>query len=303
MPNTFSNLNQTIISRAALEAFNDTLMPLTAFANNLSADAVQRGDKIKVLWVPDQDEATDFNGTYSIGTAAASGLDVAIDRHKQIGWGLTDKELAEQPQISLEMFGKKKGFALAKAVLLDIWGLITAAKYGAPVFTTTASLFDSDDVVDISAALDDAKWPEMGRSLIIANSLHAQLRKDGSLKDSSAFGGSEVIRRGQIPTLDKFDAIYGSSIIPANGERLIGFAALPDAMLVAMRYLQPQEGNTYSVAEPVTAPETGFTLGMRQWYENNEGKSKVILEANYGFRIGNAAALKRIVAPEPEEGA
>ena len=125
--------------------------------------------------------------------AAASGLDVPVDKHKFTSWSLTDKEVANQPQIALEMFGRKKGFELAKAVLLDIFGVITLANYGAPAIAAiTPTNFDADMVVDISTACDTAYWSEQGRSLILLSSLHATLRKDNTLQNASAFGGSEV---------------------------------------------------------------------------------------------------------------
>jgi hypothetical protein len=76
---------------------------------------------------------------------------------------------------------------------------------------------------------------------------------------------------------------------------LVGFATLPDSILVAMRYLAPQQGNTYFQAAPVSN-EYGFTLGFRDFYDNNLGQRVQVLEANYGFLLGNPNALVRLVS-------
>lgn len=296
MANTLTNTTDTIIANAAVDAFTAALLPLTAFSNNLSAEAVKRGDKVKVLYVPAQDAATDFAGTYDTQDADATGVDVSINKHKFVSWGLSDTEIATMPQLALEAFGKQKGFQLAKAVLVDILSLVTNANYGAAVFTGAASTFDSDDVVDIGAACDAADWADEGRSLILSGSYHAALRKSAALKDASAFGGSEAIRMGTIPSLDTFGKVFKSTIIPANAENLVGFAAHSSAMAVAMRYLQPQEGNSYFQAGAITDPETGFTLGFRDWYDNDTGTRKKVLEANYGYVKLNGSAIKRMVS-------
>lgn len=294
MPNTLTNLNHTIITNAALEAFTAALTPLSAFSLNVSPDPAQRGDKVKVLWTPAQAGAIDFAGTYTMQDSTAEGKDVSLDRHKFASWSLTDKEIANQPQIELERFGQQKGFQLAKAVVQDIFGLILAANFAEIGHTGLAANFDSDSVVDIGKIADDNDWPEMGRALVLSAAYHAALRKDPALKDASAYAGGDVIRRGQVPSLDSFEAIYKSSLVPANGENLVGFAATADAMLVAMRYLQPQEGHKYHIAEPVTDPATGISMGYRQWYSEDTGASKAALEVVYGRLTGNPKALLRV---------
>ncbi len=64
-----------------------------------------------------------------------------------------------------------------------------------------------------------------------------------------------------------------------------GFVACPSAIAIAMRYLQPQPGNTYE-ARSVADPETGLTVGLRDWYDLASGTRYRVLEALYGFTIG-----------------
>jgi hypothetical protein len=298
MANTLTNLTDTLITNAAIEAFTAAIAPLNAFARNASPEPAARGDKVKVLWTPAQDAATDFvaaNG-YTMQDADAEGLDITLNKHKFVSWSLTDQEIAKQPQLEIQNFGRQKGFQLAKAVLQDIFTLITAANYGSAAFTGAASTFDADDVVDIRGTCSAADWPLGMRALIIDDAYYTYLLKDNAIQDASASGSSDPIVEGAVRRLAGFD-IYESTLIPANGENLVGFAVLPQAILVAMRYLAPQEGNKYFQAAPITDPNgSGFTIGFRDWYDEDLGARKRVLECVYGYLKGDGAALKRMVS-------
>jgi len=297
MANTLTNLKHTILVDAALEAFTAAFAPIRAFAHNFSAEAAQKGDKVRVPFVSAQDAAIDFAGTYTIQDADMEGLDITIDKHKFVSFGLTDIEISTMPQLNLERFGRQKGFQLAKAVYQDILSVVTENNYGNTSddkITSSAANFDADDVVDLSTLCDNDDWPDLERSLILTPAYHAAIRKD--LKDASEFGSDTVIRRGLVPSLDTFGSVYKTSLVPTNSQSLVGFAAHPDAILTAMRYLQPQEGHKYSTATPVVDADSGITLGFREWYNEDTGTAKRVLEANYGFLKGNGKAIKRITS-------
>ena len=290
--NTLTNLTNTIVTQAALEAFRAALLALTVFAHNVSPDPIVKGDKVKVLSIAAAQAAQNFAGTYASQDSEAEGLDVSINKHKFVGWSLTDKELADKPQLQLEKFGKQKGFQLAKAVLQDVLSLVTVANYGAAAFTGPANTFDLSDVIDLGNTCDEADWDEMGRALVLKSSYHASLRKDSNLSDASKLGTDSVIREGKIPGIDTFEELHKSNLIPGNGENVVGFACLPDAILFAQRYLAPQEGHGYAEAYPITDPETGFTMGFRKWYIRETGEMRSVLECNYGYLKGMGSALK-----------
>jgi hypothetical protein len=298
MANALTNTTDTIITDAAIEAFDAAIAPLRAFAVNASPEPAQRGDKVKVLQIPLQDAGGDFvaaNG-YVMQDADATGLDITLNKHKYVSWALTDQEIAINPQVDIEKFGRQKGFQLAKLVIQDIWSLITNANFGAAAFTGAAGTFDADDVVDIRTVCATADWPEMLRSLVLKETYVGALLKDNAIQDSSASGMPEAIQDGAVNRISGFD-LFESTLIPANGENLVGFAVWPSAILVAMRYLMPQEGNKYFQAAPITAPDgSGFTLGFRDWYDENYGQRRRVLECIYGYAKGDGAALKRLVS-------
>ena len=68
----------------------------------------------------------------------------------------------------------------------------------------------------------------------------------------------------RIPRVYGFD-IYETTILPENGEKLVGFAAHPRGLAIANRYLMPLRPESYLEAGPVTDPTTGITLGYRRY--------------------------------------
>jgi hypothetical protein len=298
MANTFTNTGSVILTSAAFNAFMAALQPIRTFASDFSAAASQKGTSVRVTYIPTQSGATDWAGDYTANTgSSATGVDVLINRHKFVAWPLTDKELSLNQLIRIEMFGRQYGYQLGKAVLQDIWSVVTNANYGAPVFTGVSTLFDSDSVVDIDGALDAFFWPDMDRKLILNNLYYNSLIKDPAVKQAQAIGMAGVdapLQSGHLPNLLGIE-VFESMLVPGNSENLVGFAAMPDAMAVAMRYLEPQEGNLYYQAAPVTN-ESGMVIGFRDFYDNKSGTRYQALECNYGFTVVNPAALKRLTS-------
>ena len=296
MPNLFTNLKHTILLDIALEEYIATLQAVRAFAINASPLPQERGDKVRVKFVDAADAATDFEGVYLMQGAQAEGIEVSLNKHKFVSWSLTDKEISEQPQIELETFARQKGFALAKAVFQDILSQVVASTFaqtfGLKKEDNGKPIFGVDEIIDLSSVVDVLSWSELNRALIVNSAIHATLRKDPALKSALNYGGSEVIRRGDVPSVDTFDKIYKSVVLPANIP--YGIAVKPDAMLVAMRYLQPQPGNLYHQAMPVSDAETGLTFGYREWYSNDTGTRNAVIEAVYGYQVGNPRALVRL---------
>lgn len=298
MPNVFTNTSSIILTAAALESFTAALTPITAFATDLSSEAAAKGTGVRVVFIPSQADAVDFAGDYTAGSdSTATGVDILINRWKYVSWKLSDLEASINQLVRIESFGKQYGFKLAKAVLQDIWSIITAGNYGAPVFTGASAVFDSDTVVDIDSALDTLYWPDLERKMILNNQYYNALIKDPSVKQAQAIGidgTATPVQSGHLPNLLGIE-VFESQLVPNNGENLVGFAAMPDSMGVAMRYLAPQEGNTYFQAAPVSN-EAGMTLGFRDFYDNKSGQRYQVMEAAYGFKVINPAALKRIVS-------
>jgi hypothetical protein len=297
MANEITGINDDILSKSVLDGFVAEVIALTAFTTSFSADAVKKGEKVSVPRVGTQDAAATktSHGAYTLQDSDSDAVEIAIGQPVYVSSALDDSEVANSSALNLDLYGKSKGAKLAQKVFADIVGTVTAANFGAAALTSTAGNFDADDVVDLQVVADTANMPKEFRSLVLASSYIGALLKDNAIQNASAFGSAAPVRDGSIGRLSGFD-VFGSNLIPGNSENLVGFVAHPSALAIAMRYLKPQEGNTYSAAYPVTDSKTGITIGVREGYDNLTGRKYRIWEAAYGYSVGIAAGLKRIVS-------
>src|SRR5258705_4961385 len=217
---TFTNTSSVILTTAALEAFTAALQPITSFATSLDAAAAQRGSSVRVTFIPSQADATDFGGDYTVNSgSAATGVDILINRWKYVSWPMSDVEVRLNQLVNIQMFGRQYGWKLGKAVLQDIWSIVTNAIFGAAVFTGASTLFDSDSVVDIDSALDTFYWPDMDRKLILNNLYYNALIKDPAVKQAQAIGmagASGPLQSGHLPNLLGIE-VFESMLVPGNG--------------------------------------------------------------------------------------
>lgn len=285
-------LNKIIDS--ALIAFRQALLPLSAFSTVFNDVVLQGTDKVSVPYFPLVTAASkNFDGTYQFDGSTTNSREVTINKRVYQPMSFTSAELARQPRLSPEKIGMMKGQKLAEDILADILSVVTLANFGAAAFTGAPSAFDSDDVTDLKVTLDQAKWPKQGRSLILDSTYEGALLKDSDIKSTAAVGTSSPIQQGVLPNISGF-GIIGTNLVPANGENLVGMAVYPSAILVALSPIEPKMKLVdYRV---VTDPDTGLSIEYRAWEDPDTDSHKSVLECNYGYGTGEAAAIKRLVS-------
>jgi hypothetical protein len=296
MANSITGINDDIISRSVLEGYTTAIAPLSALTADFSSDAVRRGEKVSIMRDNSAiDAALDktSHGAYAVQDADSDAVEVTMGQPKYVSWGLDDSEIANSSVLSMEKFGRRKGNLLAKTVMQDILSEVTNANFGAASFTGAAGTFDEDDVADVAEDCDSADWAQDDRYLVLSPSYIAALRKSGAIKDTSGYGYN-AIQNGDIPMLHGFKVIM-SNAIPANGENLVGFATDGNGIASAFRYLAPQEGHKYNRAEALVG-EGGITLGFRDWYSEDSGVRKSLIESVYGYETGISTGIKRLVS-------
>jgi len=300
MANTgFSDLYGTIIGESAIRVFQKVLKPLSAFSTDFSGELGNRNQSIVVPLTTDPDDDTGSadktaGNAYVIQDTTLDETTVSLSKHKYISWFLTDNDADSSRFLSIENVGMEKGQNLAIAVFNDILSQVTAANYGAAAFTGAASTFDHDDVIDLQTSCDSANWPDMNRNLLLTPAYYNALFKD-AVTGADVYG-SALLARGEVPELAGF-AMHKTVAIPGNSQNLVGFAARPNAMAIVNRYLAPAGGGRAgSIYRSFTHPETGLTIGYREFYDDAIGARKAILECWYGYNTGNTAALKRLVS-------
>jgi len=297
MANTFdSDLYGVTVSQSAIRVMQDILMPLTAFSTDFSDEIGNRNQSIVVPLTADPTDSADktAGSDYTIQDTTINETTVTLNSHKYVSWRLTDNDASTSRFLSIQNVGIEKGQQLAIDVFQDILSQVTNANYGAAGATSSAANWDHDDVIDLQTTCDSANWPSFNRHLVLSSSYYNALFKD-SVVGADVYG-SALVARGELPELAGF-RMHKSTAIPGNTENLVGFAARPNAMAIVNRYLPPVGGgNNGSTYMSATHPETGLTIGYREWYDDDSGVRKALLECWYGYNTGNTSALKRITS-------
>lgn len=298
MANNLTQVQDIRIADRFLEAFVAALTPLRAFSTDFRSEFTQRGKTVNVPVIGAANASYDFNGSYSENADSdVQGIPVVLDRHKVQSLHLTDKEVSESSWVSLERLATSKARQLAQDVLTDIWSLVTAANYGSPaVPAVDAEDFDSATVLAVRQACATANMPVTDRALILDSAYYSNLLGDAKISHSYLMQMAQPsLMEARIPRIYGFD-VYETTILPQNAENLVGFAAHPRGLAVAMRYLQPIAAEAYLEAGPVSDAATGITLGYRKYYDTDSGKLIAAFECVYGFRKAIAAGIKRITS-------
>lgn len=99
--------------------------------------------------------------------------------------------------------------------------------------------------------------------------------------DFMTYGGPEAIRYGYIPGFAGFKSVVCSTNLP---EGVDGLIVNRNTVGIASRYLEPLAG-AYPSAWKATDPNSGFTIGFREFADLASGKRYLAGEALVGAKI------------------
>ncbi|PWU09663.1 MAG: hypothetical protein C5B47_03140 [Verrucomicrobia bacterium] len=182
---------------------------------------------------------------------------------------------------------------LAEDVLKDILSEVTAANYGATAQTLAVEAFNYKAVLKLREACSLTKMPITDRALVIDDAYYTNLLADEVVSRSFVLPVSQPgVVEGRLNRIAGFD-VYPTTILPDNKEKLVGFAAHPSGLAIAMRYLVPVAD--YDEAGAVTNPDTGLTFGYLRYTETSSNRIFITVECLYGFKAAIAEGIRRIV--------
>lgn len=295
-----SDLKRNVILQEVMTAFARIIMPLQSFSTVFQNVPLDGTDIISVPYFPLVSAAsTDWvAGTgYVMGDGTQQAKNVTVNKRKYQPLSVSSSELARQPAIRLGNLLAANAEKLGYDVWTDILSVVTLANFGAASFTGLGSTFDSADIADLKGVADVANWTPSGRAIVVKSGYDVNLLKDTGVKAAYAFGSAEPLRLGVVPSIFGF-AYYVAENIPANAQNLVGFISKPSAILVASSPVTPAEDVRSQLAayQVITHPELGVSLEYRRWGNPDLDQRREVIEFNYGFGVGEAAALKRMVS-------
>lgn len=298
MANTLTTMQARIFADSAIKKLNDFLLPLSSFSTSFSSAAAQKGDTVRVPVFPTSTSAASFNGDYSGTDRTITGVDISLNNHYFDSVAFTDRELAESPADYFGEMGAQLGKSIAKTVLTNVLGTITAANYGNAAgdkLVVAGGSVTVADLITVRQKLAAKGVHASDATLVLGLDYYATILGSSTLLANN-FGGAEAVRTGKIPSLYGFKNVIESNIVPTNSENLGSFACAPQAIGVAMRYLAPQSTTGLIDAGMVTDDESGVTLGVRVIPAPLNGKVHYVVEALWGKSKVDGSALVRVLS-------
>jgi hypothetical protein len=305
--NVWNGMTYTNIARRGFDYYLAALNNVFDFSTDFSSDVASQGTAVSTRIVPApnaaQDLSSDLSGDYSAATdgQTTTAITVNLNKHPITGFNFTDSEMNS---ISNDVWSdtamrlvKTHSYTIAKAVLDNVYALVTNANYGAAALISTAANFDSDDVVDLRKTAVDAGWtPWLGNGAVnvLNPTYYAALLKDAAIKDYSS-SQTDSLRSGRLPDLSGFD-IVEAPVLPGNSENLVGFNATPDAIAIAMRPPRTQSQADFIAYEVMQDDVSGAVMVYAAVFNRQYRRVDHTFEVLHGAAKANTAALKRITS-------
>lgn len=289
--------NDTIFAQEALKAFTAKLAPLRAFSRSLDDVAKNKGDAIVIPFISAM-TATTFNATsanYQTGGGAVTHNTVSLNQHKIVTFDITDLQSANSSGARFDEIAAQAGRALGDLVLQNIWKLVTTTNFGAATITTLEANYTLTQLIALRAVLAGRNVDPSMCSFIHNTVVGAALLGSSNILQANYIGDNSAARQGSLGRLVGFDT-YETNILPTAATSLVSFAAHPDAINVAMRYLEPLAAAEYLAVERVADP-SGIVMGYRRSFNQATGTMYGAFECLFGTATGLTLGLVHTTEP------
>lgn len=293
--NTLNGINLAAISEEILATLEAQMFMLAPFAKDISSDVVKSGESITTR-VATGMTAVDVANGYTASNLTSTARTVVLDKEFGFPMAFKDSEVSKAGSIDFlrRIFIRPAVNAVLRKIVADGLALVTNANFTSNSVITAAN-FTYANVVDIDVHLENANaLPD--RSLLISPSYAGTLRKDTFVAAyvGNGPGNEQMIRYGQLGPIGGFNT-YSYNSIPANSENLAGIAMAPEALIMAAR--MPAIDSTFEGEfENIVEPVTGLPLQLRKFYVPLQKRTYITVEAFYGWNVGVAANLRRILS-------
>jgi hypothetical protein len=262
----------------AVAALKHGLTPMkNVFAIDVDSTPVAKNQSVYVPLATARSAAA-YTNTYEDGNTTIVGYQVNCNTHLMASFHITEEQSMATPTDAFEAQAVECAYALAAGVQNTVFNAITLANFGSTEntdeYTIAAGSFDTDAVAHIRQICTKTnKWrPDKSRALVLDGAYIANLLKDSAVVDLSASGMS-ALQTGSIAKLMGFD-IYENNLVvgstPGTGENLVGFAALPQCLGVAVRPVVVLS-DAYDFADVATDPESKISMSYRRWVNTATG--------------------------------
>jgi hypothetical protein len=296
MSNALGGINLNVIAQDSLTTLLAEFPLISKFTTNFGGEIATRGETVATRIASPVTSITDIGASgYALTDVTSLERKVTLDKHKGFVMGFSDGEVAKGGyDVLRRTFIRPAAHAVSKAVLDDIFALVTNSNFANTAYSGTVAAFDADAVASISQSLTDLNVPQAGRLLIVKPSLYTSLAKDNAIQAQYASGTNAPLTENLLPRIHGFE-VNQYTALPATVTNLKGVAVTPEAILIATR--QPAlPTNWYGNVASATDEKSGLTVQVREWYDGDTGKQKISMSILYGVTVGSENCLHKVIA-------
>ena len=201
MPNKL--LTPEIIAREALMVLENNLVMANLVHRDYSDEFVEVGDTITVR-KPATFVANNFTGSIITQDATEGSVPVKIDRHRDVSFAVTSKELTLDIKNFSEQLIAPAMSAIAQAVDQDILNEVATINNSV---AATAKPTNLEDIANLAKTLDIAAVPLVNRRLVLNPTHKYRYALTDNLSKVSYAGSGDTLRNaelGRVYTLDTY---------------------------------------------------------------------------------------------------
>ena len=291
--------NDKLFGQRAFQQLTEILMPINAFATDLSSEVRGEGDAVVVPLFGNATTTTFAQSTtaYEQTGGTITAITVNLDKRRITPMDLTLQQLAESSNAArFDQWAVQLGASMAQTVLTDIWSIITPTNFGSAVITTASANYRMAQITAARQALLSAGV--RGPKAFVGNlNIEAGLLSDTNLVLALNRGDNTTITEGNLGRILGLD-VYSTDVLPSNSVSLTGFTCGRDAIAVAMRnlgdYLPNEE---YAAVEQFVDAESGISALYTRHWSRAQGRWFMNLHCLYGYTTAVTNALKVFTTP------
>jgi hypothetical protein len=251
---------------------------------------------------------------YNTSTGWATGIDapvttdvpITIDKHQGVPIAFNEQIMASTVRRLFDEQAPAQAYALAKAMVDDLYSNITDANFTNNTVIATAS-FTRAIVNAVSTALTLRGVPLMlgNRTMLLYPTVFQKLMDDTVLMQLAAFQKPTLITDptsggvSLVLPVSNFQVVNAPNL-PTNDGNVTGFAGSKSALCIASRlpndYTKFAPGVSYGNVQTVTDPDLGLSVMLTQYVDHTLATGNQRLTLMYGTNAGQGAAGQLIKA-------
>lgn len=284
----FSDLQLKVAAESALQGIHADLVRLQDFAHTYNELEDRKGASI-VIPTFDLSAAADFqagSNQYDSGVNEVDAATLTLDKHLVKSVAITDRNLVETDIQWLKDASTGIARVIGRGLNQYVFGMMNDVNLPLSATLQVGTKAQIANLYKVAADND----LDVNDSVVVLNpenfaAVLAQL-------PANEYNGPEAVRYGYIPGLFGFVSFVCSTYLPAGVK---GVIINRNTVGIASRYLPPMPG-AYPSAWKAVDPDSGFTMGFREFADLGSGVRYLAGEALVGAKIfWNGSKAVRLV--------